>query len=76
MNNQLIVSDLVKLQRTIKINGVDFEEDFLARLIREHLALLQMLSISTLKKIHHLQIGNLSHTPLAISIHLRIYMAI
>ena len=38
MNNQLIVSDLVKLHRTVRINGVDFDEDFLARLISEHLA--------------------------------------
>ncbi len=38
MENQLTTTNLVKLQRVIKVNGVDFDEEFIARLIREHLA--------------------------------------
>lgn len=38
MSNELIDSELVKVQRTIKINGVNFDEHFLANLIAEHLA--------------------------------------
>jgi integrase len=38
MANELIISELVKVKRLIKINGVDFDEEFLARLVREHLA--------------------------------------
>jgi integrase len=39
MENQLVhLENLVKVQRIIKVNGVDFDEEFIAKLIREHLA--------------------------------------
>lgn len=38
MQNQIITSDLVKVQRIVNINGIGFDEEFIARLIREHLA--------------------------------------
>jgi integrase len=39
MENQLVqLENLVKIQRIIKVNGVDFDEEFIAKLIQEHLA--------------------------------------
>ena len=38
MNNELVDLSLTKVERLIQINGVSFEEQFIAKLIAEHLA--------------------------------------